>query len=275
MYNLFTVVQLIIIILNTPSDTLNISSDTKIFLPMVSVTPPKVGYAYSEMSEENTRLLHMQWYHNWNMSIAHSNIERVEHFSCEVRPYWTFDDDARNQFTDLRRIVARFGDAPFYLIFLNEPDLNEQCSRTPSHAAQMYKKVIEIAPNAIIIGPQVSDQDYLNDWAWLKEFYRYLDRMNLPYPQIGAIHSYLEEPPNNIVESYFNLPFSTSKIWIAEFGATNPETLRNFLLYYQSDPRIERYSYFAPIHTKDWSRYELVDEDGNLNDMGRVWVELH
>lgn len=277
--------KLLFVILSILISSVSVESQTyNLYLPIVmNGSYSNAGYAWPNIGATENSLLKVGWRQDWRITpglLKNGNVEYVQHFSCDVRPYWTYNEDVTAHMFDLLRShVEIIGvDTPFYLLFLNEPQHPGQCSRTPEQSAYMYREVLKIAPNAIIVGPQVSDWDYPN-WTWLREWYRQIDLLGLPHPEYAGIHSYRSDDPALLVNSQFSALAElggTQKGWVTEFGNPNPEVIRQMILYYQSDPRIERYAYFTPHGLVDgtWDNLALFI-DGELTETGQVWVELH
>lgn len=252
-------------------------SDNKVYLPLVSNNINfKSGYTWSCLDSEHVKTLNMSWFHRWQIEpdvINCNGVEFIQHFSCETRPFnppfW------QNQYEALQELVDIKGDQSFYLLFLNEPDLTDQCYRTPQESALIYKRVLEIAPNAIIVGVQTSHFDYLNDWVWTKAWFNEISRLGLPSPHYGSIHNYNLEPLAQL-DSYFQIEGVPDQVWVTEFGSSSHQLLTQMIDVYQNDPRVFRYAYFNPVYDPSGNFYDnlLIDEK-DLTQLGYIWVSKH
>lgn len=203
-----------------------------------------IAWAYRGYAQpQDTAILNIEWYLNWAIQPATWTNNHVNYFACTEWPYGSADPklnywDALNSYTQ--------PDYAGYLIFLNEPDLKGQCDTTPTEAVQILHVIRVLRPNAVIVGPNVSHMDYLQGWPWLRAFYNEAINQNVELPEIGGIHSYLNEPPGKIINSFFNLPYTPETAWVTEFGNCNPDITEQMLQTYLIDPRITRYAYYAP-----------------------------
>ncbi len=250
----------------------------KTYLPLVATINPhkKSGYAWSCLEDSYHSLFNFTWYHRWQIEpdVTECNgVEFVQHFSCENRPFkppfW------QDQYKALAQLVAKMDGRSFNLLFLNEPDLADQCYRSPKESAIIYKRVLEIAPNATIIGPQPSHYDYLNDWQWLRGWVAEINKLGLPTPHHGSIHNYNLDPASQL-ESYFRLQGVSNSVWVTEFGSSSEQLLEQMIDVYKTDNRVIRYAYFNPIYDPSGNFYDnLLVNEREITQLGRTWVANH
>jgi hypothetical protein len=252
-----------------------------IYIPLVSNGDPVRGWAraYSDLSSTERNLLGIEWYYDYELRIPES-YKYVPFFWCDIYPALKYDNPAII-YMDKLKILANTGYSS-YLLFINEPDLagstvdGGQCERTPRQAAYMLRAVRNVCPNCIIIGPTVSDQDYLVGWRWLNTFYSVLatpEFADVKKPEIAGLHTYLSEPPQLIVDSFFSLlsrfPGSPKKVWITEFATNDPHKLQEMIDYYRQDSRIERYAWFT---ARSWkTETNLITPSGVLTELGIIY----
>lgn len=253
-----------------------------VYIPLVVMPEPVKGAAWAwEKSPEMESLLGIEWYYNYSPRPA-PNIRAAFYpfLWCDHYPSLDYRSDT-NLFDLWQENVPPDYDGP--ALFINEgdgggSDTGGQCERTPHQAVYIYKYAREICPNCVWVGPVTSHLDYLRGWPWQREFYDYLTIMNLPYPDIGAIHTYLvTEHPRLIIDSYFTMlsayTGAPQTAWVTEFGANDPAMVSLMIDAWDNDPRITKYAYFAPKIPPSSIDYPLtlIDENGFLTYPGMVY----
>jgi len=250
-------------------------------LPIVATSPPMQGWAraYSDLTNAEMKKLGIEWYYDYNLRypLPHrAGAEYVPFLWCDIYPSLAYGKAAIRYFDALQKLPPDYSG---YLLFLNEPDLpgsivdGGQCERTPRQAAYMLKATRELCPGCVLVGPVVSHKDYFHGWPWLTEFYREARAIGVRLPEVSAIHTYLDEDPQLIIDSHFRLlrqfPGAATTAWVTEFASADPAQVERMIATYQADPRIERYAWFT---ARGWrAEMSLIDGAGRLTPVGEVW----
>jgi Glycosyl hydrolase catalytic core len=175
------------------------------------------------------------------------------------------------------------------LLGFNEPNFYEQANLSAAEAATRWPGVQAVAdahglrlvsPAVNFCGGGCHDTD---PFAYLEEFFD-----KCPGCRVDAlgVHIYVGCKGENgnhaqwlinhlkTYESRFTQP-----IWLTEFAcsdAANPDEQRAFLVdavaYLESDPRIERYAWFAG-RADNVPHVDLLGADGELTALGRAYVD--
>lgn len=202
----------------------------------------RIGMAYAAYSSRrlprDMSILHVEWFHKWTTcdSRTEGHAGYVYNFAC----YYAFDNaDCIPE------------DYPGLIMFLNEPDLESQCTMEPTEGVAFYKRVREDYPEAQIVGPALSHLDcWENNCDWLREFYYILAQENYPFPDYVDVHDYLNQSPELLLDRYRQLLIGfgvVPKFRIGEFGRFNPDLAYQAIKYYDSEcSDCEAYAWFAP-----------------------------
>ena len=250
---------------------------------------PKAGIAwaaYGSRLPEDMNILCPSVIHTWSLRPLNyrpsdaPQVRFIQHLACDTAPAMAWGDDVRVNNVELAQMLLG-SEFDGVLLFLNEPNEPGQCYMSPVRAGKFYRYVRRTYPNAIIVGPQPSDNDYKAGWVWLRAFYDELERFDAPLPDVGAVHSYLAENPQLLLDSFFGVmaeyTSAPDTVWVTEFGQGDTAVVREMIRTYRDDERVGAYFYFTPRY-QEWSEFPdwtLFDgEDGyTLNPVGRVWVE--
>lgn len=264
----------------------------------------KNGLAWSNIKAspspaDDARTLMIDWFHRWSLrsgNITGGVAERIQHFNCDTDPALAqgafIKTDNYQKLNDIESITPDFSG---FMLFINEPDRWDQCEGKPRATMEKYRALIHEVPNALILGPQVSHEDYLGlvkdkntnnkddhtpkQWWWMRKFFDQLVKNDLPFPYGAGLHTYLSEAPSKIVDSYLSMcaeyDYIPAEIWITEFAVTTVKQLRRMVEYYRRNPLVTRYAYYGVRQPTPNSLHTLFGEDGELSDIGREWVRLH
>jgi hypothetical protein len=251
-------------------------------LPLVAKPEAKAGYAhaYQGLRPKEAAFFGVEWYYNYGLvgKPLDNGAEFVPFFWCDRYPANKYPK-ASNYFDSFERT---FPDGySGYMLFLNEPDLagsdedGAQCGRTPLQGAYIYKGLLEVCPDCLIVGPVTSHLDYYANWRWQREFFATITKWNLPLPAMGAIHTYTQgHDPTLIIDSYLAMlaEFGGSgEAWVTEFGFCSADDVTRAIEVYEGDSRIRRYAYFtARGYTPDCINW--YDRSGDLNPAGLGWL---
>lgn len=170
------------------------------------------------------------------------------------------------------------------LLFLNEPDLPGQCTVSPERGAQLYVHVKNTLPNAKLVGPGISEVDWINNFKWLNAFFKEVTRLIGKNPEFYAwdIHNYQSagnpiQPYNDLENFLLNKNLSPPiRFYISEWGACTPERIIEMRNAFDSDQRIIKH-YIYDQTNAFWDGpgrcIILFDEKtSQLTDLGRAWL---
>jgi len=165
---------------------------------------------------------------------------------------------------------------PKVLLGFNEPDSASESNLDPSTAAQLWMEYIEPlkARGIRLGGPSVTASS--TGQPWLKAFFAACNTCTidfLPLHWYGdgteGFYNYLW----TIHGLYPNLP-----IWVTEFASTsaNQTEVAQFLnatiIYMDGLDWIERYAWFGYFRPEDGNIYNLLDNEGGLNELGELYT---
>lgn len=253
-----------------------------VWLPVVALPEPVQGYAraYSSITPAQAKALRIGWFYTYVLTPSQlGNAQFVPMFWCDQYPSL-----AHPPLIDYFEAFQQYYSSSYsgYMLFLNEPDLagsdvdGGQCDRSPRQAAYIYAALLDACPNCIFIGPAASHIDYLRGWPWLREWYREIDRLDLRYPDIAAIHDYTSLHPSLVVDSLFSMlsefPGSPRRAWVTEYGTCDPARLAQAKDYFTADPRIERYAWFTAMGYPNQPCLNLLSTTGDLTPVGEVYA---
>jgi hypothetical protein len=254
-----------------------------LWLPAVASPEPVRGWAraYSNLSDAEMQQLGIEWYYDYALRhpLPHrAGAEYVPFLWCDIYPALAYNAPAIRYFERLAQLPEGYDG---YVLFLNEPDLRGatvdggQCERTPRQAAYMLKAARQVCPACRFVGPVVSHEDYLQAWPWLRGFYIEAARLGVRLPEVSAIHTYLTENPQYIIDSHFHLlgqfPGAATTAWVTEFATSSPDLVARMIAYYESDPRITRYGWFT---ARGWrADADLITADGQVTAVGQAWLK--
>jgi len=269
--------------LPTPQPTSAAPTATALYLPVVA-TPWHAGtrglaYCCGGLRPGEAAKLGIEWWYDYGLRAPNRTLDNgavyVPYLWCDIYPAlkWPVQSD---YFAALAANLPTGYSGP--LLFLNEPDLSGrdvdggQCERTPRQAAYIYKALVAQCPDCWLIGPAVSHEDYLAGWPWLRAWYAEIKRLNVRPPNEAAIHTYLDEPPNLIVDSLFaalsSYTDAPQTAWVTEFGTCNPAQVQRMIGYYERSKQISRYAWFT---ARGWGGCHNLYEADRLTPVGEIY----
>lgn len=234
------------------------------YLPiLLSPAPPgKAGIAWNKAGYNDIRPFPFAYYHVWTVRGIEQgdvsperweNIRRVLHepyFSCPVRPYEALFSDVPVQEDLLAQLADLAGTGYSGIVyFLNEPNHPGQCTLSPAEAAQIYMEVTAVCPSCQFTMPNVSDWDYLADWAWTRQYLDVLQALHAPQPAYGAFHSY-RYPVTPMIDSYLIMLAQYRlqvDVAITEYGNCDPQTAVAMHQELLTDERVVRMFWFTAV----------------------------
>lgn len=249
-----------------------------------SVCKRGVGYGYHSVADLTALSRGVSFWYNWAfrpdrdlIAGAYRGLE-VEY----VPMIWGAGSDAdaaTNEIPDDATILLGF----------NEPNFGSQANLSASDAAAMWPEVEAIADarGLKLVSPAVNfcggDCQQTDPFAYLHEFFDACDGCRV---DAVAFHVYVGCSPEgdnkaqwliDHVESYkreFELP-----LWLTEFAcddAASEAEQKNFLedavAYLESEPRVERYAWFAS-RADNVANVNLLGDDGQLTALGEAYVD--
>jgi hypothetical protein len=278
------VIGLLLFLVLSGVDTTDGVGEYHTFLPLVVGPEPKAGVVWLDTEPADVNILHFEWWYDYSLRGRDvPGVEFVPFFWCDKWPPHAYGRKSQDYFELAERHLTP--DYNSYLLFLNEPDLTGddtggQCDMEPRRAAYLYKAIREQLPHAKLVGPAVSHRDYWSNWLWLRTWYGLIDEMGLRPPEVAAIHTYMSENPQWIVDSLFTMlaefPGSPGTVWVTEFGNCDPAVVQWMLDTWQADGRVSRYAYFTVRDFEPHCENLFYNTPGySLTPAGRVWVKEH
>lgn len=261
----------------------------KSYFPLVSngdlsPRPQRTLFGYgldwkdSAYPDEWNRKLNAVWVHQWLIRPGVTELyglEFVQHLYC----------NGKGSFDRLQQHVD-MGYAG-YILFLNEPDMHDQCNITPAAGVDALVKARDICPSCLFIGAQVSHIDAAGGFQWLRAFYEEANRRGVRLPEYAGLHTYLPNPPYSgtyILDTFYQLAedvnYTPQGIWFTEIGGDSVTAVAGMAQACTGDPLVQRCAYFSPVCDPDFSwwwfnqHYCLMGLDGTLNEKGVVWSNL-
>jgi len=248
----------------------------------------KRGVAYGYHSEADMTVLSpgISWWYNWSFTPDSGVSDLYQDIDVEYAPmYWGDNVDAST-------IATEIPDDAGLLLGFNEPNFYAQANLSATDAANLWPLAEQIADDKdlYLLSPAVNycgngcyDTDPVN---YLNEFFTACTDCRV---DAIAVHIYVDCDESsaglaensaqwliNHVETYkeaFDKP-----IWITEFACSgNPTTdqqiafLQDALAYLESEPRVERYAWFAG-RADNMVNVDLLGNDGELTELGRAYV---
>ncbi|KAL0961312.1 hypothetical protein HGRIS_006271 [Hohenbuehelia grisea] len=251
-----------------------------LLLPLVWVSPtsaanPKRGLAFAEGDNPNDILRANQtgssisWVYNWGTTPP-------DYLSTSRIPYASMQWGA-DRVEDFASAVRAQGAKGRTVLGFNEPDFASQSNIDPVKAAQLWLQYIQPlqALGARLIGPAVTNAP--SGLPWLSKFLDactgcQLDAIAIHWygSGIGSFYDYLWQV-------HYTFPGRT--IWVTEFAETSADDnvvadfLNQTIRYMDTLDWIGGYSWFAFFRQESGSHYNLLDANGNLNTLGKIYVQ--
>jgi hypothetical protein len=176
-----------------------------------------------------------------------------------------------------------------YILAFNEPNLTDQANMTPSEAAAKWPAIKQLAQelNMKIVAPAMNYgtlAGYSDPVKWYDEFFA-TSGVSIDDVSALALHCYMNYPSalKSFMERFrkYNKP-----IWLTEFcaweGTRTAEDQRIYmsqvLNYLESEPMIERYSWFkydgSTTNNPQYALRPAGNNSGDLSDLGQIYVAM-
>lgn len=261
-----------------------------IFLPILFAgehEPSKAGYAPSSHARLDERVAQMpadiQYWRGWQRTQPAGDrygLRATQGLWCDFYYHPIYSGG---------RLIPQYGaidlpeDFDGYLLFLNEPDLPGQCSASPKRAAQLYTHIKATLPNAQLVGPGISDRDWVAGFAWLEAWWTAVVQLTGEPPRMAAwdVHNYTDTAPPlapyDSLEKWLRVRgVEKPKFFVSEWGACTVERIIEMRSAFDADPRIIRH-YIYDQTGAEWDGpgrcIILFDESTmEMTALGRAWA---
>ncbi|KAF9049468.1 hypothetical protein BDZ89DRAFT_1032946 [Hymenopellis radicata] len=175
---------------------------------------------------------------------------------------------------NLASIMAKTGAKT--LLAFNEPDFDEQSNMDPTYAADQWMKYIEPlkSKGVRLGGPAVTSSP--TGQPWLSDFFAAckgctIDFLPLHWYGVGSAGFY-----DYLWSIHGQWP--DLKLWITEYADTgsNYQDVLTFMnttaAYMETLDWVERYAWFGYSRPVNGSFYNLLNDDGGLNQLGQFYI---
>ncbi|GAW00151.1 glycoside hydrolase family 128 protein [Lentinula edodes] len=164
------------------------------------------------------------------------------------------------------------------LLTFNEPDFNQQSNIDPNTAAQLWIQYIEPLrtdiPGIKIGAPAVSSGG--TGFPWLTTFFSACGNCSFDFLPIhwygegtGGFYDYLYQMYGE---------FGNKTIWVTEYADTslNDTEVMDFInqttVFMDGLDFVERYAWFGYFRPENGSAYNMLNNNGSLNDLGQFYI---
>ncbi|KAF9464166.1 hypothetical protein BDZ94DRAFT_1191650 [Collybia nuda] len=162
------------------------------------------------------------------------------------------------------------------ILAFNEPDFASQSNINATYAAQLWKQYIQpLAASGVRLGaPAVTNAP--SGRPWLAQFLAACTGCTIDFipfhwygTGIGNFYDYLWQMHGQ---------FPSYPLWVTEFATTSTndaevvDFLNSTIRYMDTLDWIQGYAWFAYFRKEGTSHYNLLDVNGNLNDLGKIYV---
>lgn len=177
------------------------------------------------------------------------------------------------------------------ILLYNEIDRPDQCTATMSDLVLYYQKMINRHSPQQIVWGNVSQIDYYTGWLVLTQFYSAIIEAGLPFDPLGVhMHEYCYSGhPRDQFDSLIDLldgwgvNHPELEIWVSEYGCAQAGGVAQMSRYYEQQPKITRWAYFAPCQPPEMGTglFDVVEwvpgqngslRCGKINDRGLAFA---
>lgn len=261
------------------------------YFPFVSSVDGKGGLAWAHRGRNDVTELGVSFFQDWLVGgESVQGLTHVPHLACR---YWPYDSDETTAVTDyladLRAIqphddTMSFSDDTMSsysdtMLFLNEPDLEGQCTITPQEAVTIIQEALFICPDCKFTLPQVSHLDYLSGWPWIREFISEYQQQTAVLPPVtyGSFHLY-DMAVTAALDSYEAMLLEAGypavlPLLITETGACSSQMATQMLDELESDNRVEQYFWYAPFDPDMCTNLFVGFDTTDLTLVGQAFKE--
>lgn len=162
------------------------------------------------------------------------------------------------------------------ILTYNEPDFVNEANIAAKDAAALWMQFIQpLKQQGLRIGgPAVTAAP--TGKAWLTEFLTECNKCSIDFLPLHWYGSGVEGFYSYLGDMHATFP--QFPIWITEYADTsdNKTDVWNFMNqtinYLDSLDWVERYSWFGFFRPEDKVNYNMLDDDGSLNDLGKLYI---
>jgi hypothetical protein len=227
------------------------------------------------------------WSYNWAANGYNGTVEAAANEAgvVYIPMIWNGDGSWANT---IRAFKAKNPECEYILAF-NEPNLTDQANMTPSQAAAKWASVKQLAQelNMKIVAPAMNYgtlAGYSNPVKWYDEFFAQ-PGVSIDDVSALALHCYMNSP--SALKSFMELFRKYNKpVWLTVFcaweGTRTAEQQRAYmsqvLNYLESEPMIERYSWFkydgSTTANPQYGLRPTGNNKGELSNLGKIYVNM-
>ena len=266
---------------NTPVPPTNTAAPST--TPVPAANPKKgIGAAYAWAYADGHEPFSPGWYYTWSLFPG-----LWEGQGPEFVPMWPCHGT-------VDYVVSTLGsDYDGYLLFLNEPDIEEQCYMSVDEAVDYYLMVRNALPQAKLIGPQTITSTNLNWGAWTNAWREKVRERTGSYPDVAGygfhVYPFYNSgiPTQQAMQSWCDSLASwgelgSKEIWVTEFGVHNfdgsPQQVQaeltemvNLFENGLGNCEISRYAYFTDRRAPIGENPTPTIEPGGPNYFDLYW----
>ncbi|KAG7088302.1 hypothetical protein E1B28_012312 [Marasmius oreades] len=158
----------------------------------------------------------------------------------------------------------------------NEPDLSSQSNLSPQAAADLWKQYIQpLKSSGVRLGaPAITNGP--SGRPWLAQFLSNCTQCSIDFipfhwygEGLGTFYDYVWQMHGQ---------FPNYPLWVTEFASTSSEDnvvmdfLNQSIHYLDTLDFVERYAWFGYFRKDSNSHYNLLDINGELNNLGRTYA---
>ncbi|MDR0667700.1 MAG: DUF5010 C-terminal domain-containing protein [Prevotellaceae bacterium] len=227
----------------------------------------------------------ISWFWNWGASFNNTLDAAFAAAGVDFCPMaWNGNYNANA----IRNYVAAHPSCR-YLMAFNEPNLTDQANMTPAAAAAVWPGLRNLAKELglLLVAPSMNYgtmPNYGSPIDWLDEFFS-LPGVSLDDVDVISVHCYMNSP--SALKGYVELFRKYGKpVWMTEFcaweGTVSAERQREYMSdvinYMESEPLIERYSWFKydgnPAGNPHYALRPTGNNRGELSDLGTIYTSI-
>ncbi|KAF9561360.1 glycoside hydrolase [Agrocybe pediades] len=220
----------------------------------------------ADIKKANTSTSLVSWQYNWGSSAS----DTLAKSGIQFIPMQWGTSGIDNFATKVKSQGAQI------ILGFNEPDLASQSNIDAASAAALWKKYIDpLAASGVRLGaPAVTSGP--GGQVWLAAFLAACSGCTIDFIPFHWYGTGIDNFSNYV--SSMHARFPNYPLWVTEFASTSSDTteVANFMnsaiQHLDSLDWIERYSWFAYNRQQDGSFWNLLDENGSLNNMGKTYV---
>lgn len=246
---------------------------------------PKRGLSFNSVSTADIELLESSttWMYNWGSSLS-GDAAGLLTSDIEYLPMaWSL---VQSKETVLQMLDRNPGCE--YFLGYNEPNLTDQCDKTPQEAAANWPYVVQACRErgVKIVSPAMNwgtKPGYSDPVKWFDEFF---DIVGLESVDYIAYHAYMPGA-QQVMNDIARLKKYGKPIWLTEFCAANGSITNNvgtqqafmvdMLIALEKDPDVFRYAWFKERGSGNWAAISVLKPIGRTaeyTDLGKIYAAI-